>query len=147
MATASYEGEAIMKSCWVSVGNNRIRTTSSFTTKCAELYPMFLALGFCLFRNIFFRSTLRDDFFKSLRIFHGILADDHTVFRCYLLFVSNYRRLLTSHNHFRMAREKRKLYLAEMFWKKWSAHHENSEEFFFLQRKSILPFESANYSQ
>ena len=35
-----------------------------------------------------------------------------------------------------MAREKRKLYLAEMKWKKWSVHQENLEEklFFFKER-------------
>ena len=47
-ANASYGGEA----------NTRMRTTSSSKTKSAEFYPIFLALSFCLFRNIFGRSTL-----------------------------------------------------------------------------------------
>ena len=76
MATASYEGEATTLSFWVSECNNRIRTTSSFTTKSAEFYPIFLALGFCLFRNIFGRSTISDNFFELLRILHEITACD-----------------------------------------------------------------------
>ena len=45
---ASYGGEA----------NMRLRTTSSSKTKSVEFYPIFLALSFCLFQNIFGRSTL-----------------------------------------------------------------------------------------
>ena len=120
-----------------------------WVTKSAEFYLIFLALDFCLFRNIFDRSTPCDDFFESLRMLHGILSGDHTVFRYQVIvcLVVYYRRRWTSHNHFRMAREKRKLYLAEMSKKDWSAHHENLEEKFFLQRDKILLFESANYSQ
>ena len=64
-----------------------MRTTPSPTTKFAEFYSIFLALGFCSFRNIFGRLTISDDFFESLRMLHEMLAGDHTVFRCYLLFV------------------------------------------------------------
>ena len=64
---------------WVSNSNNRIRTTSSSTPKSTEFYLIFLALGFCLFRNIFGRPTPSDDFFESLRMLHGIL-----VVECYL---------------------------------------------------------------
>ena len=52
-----------------------------WVTKSAEFYLIFLALDFCLFRNIFDRSTPCDDFFESLRMLHGILSGDHTVFR------------------------------------------------------------------
>ena len=59
-ANASYGGEA----------NTRMRTTSSSKTKSAEFYPIFLALSFCLFRNIFGRSTL--DKWRFLRIASNI---------------------------------------------------------------------------
>ena len=114
---------------WVS--NNRLQTTYSFTTKSAEFYPIFLALGFRLFLNIFGRSTPNDDFFESLRMFHGILTGDTLWSPDNCLFRSGYRRRKTFHNHFRMAREKTKLHLAEMSQKEWSAHHENLEENFF----------------
>ena len=74
-------------SCWVSEYNNRIRTISSSTTKSAEFYPIFPALVFCLFRNIFGRSTPSDDFFESLWMLHGILAGEHTV-SCATYFLS-----------------------------------------------------------
>ena len=72
MAPASYAGEAMMLSCWVSECNNRIQTTSSPIAKSAEFYPIFLALCFCLFQHIFGRSTHGNDFFESLRISLGI---------------------------------------------------------------------------
>ena len=59
-ANASYGGEV----------NTRMRTTSSSKTKSAEFYPIFLALSFCLFRNIFGRSTL--DKWRFLRIASNI---------------------------------------------------------------------------
>ena len=111
-----------------------------WVTKSAEFYLIFLALDFCLFRNIFDRSTPCDDFFESLRMLHGILSGDHTVFRYQVIvcLVVYYRRRWTSHNHFRMAREKRKLYLAEMSKKDWSAHHGNLEEkFFSIKRENF----------
>ena len=111
MATASYEGKAIMLSSWVSEGNNRMRTTPSPTTKFAEFYSIFLALGFCSFRNIFDRSTISDDFFESLRMLHEILAGDYTVFRFYLLFVSEDDEHLTIISEWRV--KKTKLYLTE----------------------------------
>ena len=43
---------------WVSECNNRIRTTSSPSTKSTELCPIFLALSFCSFRNIFVCSIV-----------------------------------------------------------------------------------------
>ena len=110
MATASYGGEATTLSFWVSECNNRIRTTFSFTTKSAEFYPIFLALGFCLFRNIFGRSTISDNFFELLRILHEIFFSVLLI----VCLVMYYRRPQTSRNHFRRAPEQNRLYLAEM---------------------------------
>ena len=142
MATASYGGEATTLSFWVSECNNRIRTTSSFTTKSAEFYPIFLALGFCLFRNIFGRSTISDNFFELLRILHEISACEHTFFRCYLLFVS----WCTTEDHKHLA------IISEGAWTKQALPSRNvlkgvigaSWKFRgnFFCKEGILPFES-----
>ena len=42
------------------------------TTKSAEFYQIFHALGFCLFRNIFGRSTPSEDFYESLRLLQNV---------------------------------------------------------------------------
>ena len=89
MATASYAGEAVMLSCWVSEYNNRIQTTSSPTAKSVEFYPIFLALCFCLFKHIFGRSTHGNDFFESLRISLGISTWLH-FFPVLLIFSTEY---------------------------------------------------------
>ena len=52
MASTSCGGQAIMLSCWVSEGYNRIRTTSSSTTNSAEFYPAFVRIASHVTRNI-----------------------------------------------------------------------------------------------
>ena len=44
-------------------------------------------------------------------------------------------KTITSHNHFRIAREKTKLFFTEISLEVWSAHHENLQEFFFSLRR------------
>ena len=70
-ANASYGGEA----------NTRMRTTSSSKTKFAEFYPIFLALSFCLFRNIFGRSTL--DKWRFLRIASNVTRNISRWSQCF----------------------------------------------------------------
>ena len=70
-ANASYGGEA----------NMRLRTTSSSKTKSAEFYPIFLALSFWLFRNIFSRSTL--DKWRFLRIASNVTRNISRWSQCF----------------------------------------------------------------
>ena len=70
-ANASYGGEA----------NTRMRTTSSSKTKSAEFYPIFLVLSFCLFRNIFGRSTL--DKWRFLRIASNVTRNISRWTQCF----------------------------------------------------------------
>ena len=70
-ANASYGGEA----------NMRMRTTFSSKTKSAEFYPIFLALSFCLFRNIFGRSTL--DKWRFLRIASNVTRNISRWSQCF----------------------------------------------------------------
>ena len=70
-ANASYGGEA----------NTRMRTTSSSKKKSAEFYPIFLVLSFCLFRNIFSRSTL--DKWRFLRIASNVTRNISRWTQCF----------------------------------------------------------------
>lgn len=66
-----------------------------------------------------------------------MLPRDHTVFRRYLLFISeNYRGRQTSHYHFSVVYEiEKKPLRAEMSSKVRSVYHENLEEFLFLKER------------
>ena len=140
-ANASYGGEA----------NTRMRTTSSSKTKSAEFYPIFLALSFCLFRNIFGRSTL--DKWRFLRIASNITRNISRWSHCFsvvllvCLVVYVLGVTMNISQSFQNGEKKRKSPPFRNVWKEWSAHHKNWEESFFHQRGSFLPFESANYSQ
>ena len=140
-ANASYGGEA----------NTRMRTTSSSKTKSAEFYPIFLALSFCLFRNIFGRSTL--DKWRFLRIASNVTRNISRWTQCFsvillvCLVVYVLGVTMNISQSFQNGEKKRKSPPFRNVWKEWSAHHKNWEESFFHQRGSFLPFESANYSQ
>ena len=117
--------------------NNRIKTSRYPSMKSVKFYPMFLALSFCLFRNIFGRSTLVAISSNRCK-YYSELAHDHTTSRWYLLFGSEYyRRRSTSHNHVRMAREETKFYLAEVSQKVWSVHHENLRDNIFFEERAF----------
>ena len=89
MATASYAGEAIMLSSWVSEYNNRIQTTSSPTAKSAE-FTRYSSL----FAFVYFSTSSGVQHMGTISLnrlgYHSELARDYTFSRCYIFFLPEY---------------------------------------------------------